>query len=123
MTTTMYFALITQKQVASVWPHIVFRSQTISLASLAYPHFLYRVLILSQNYRLSPPTATLPRVREVGWVGYVNTTNKPTGTIKRYLPDKIMILPLSCKWRDFVNVSHLRLHVKCPSFLSEFNQT
>ena len=39
---------------------------------------LYRIVILSDNYHLSLPAAIPPRTCVVRWVGYVNTTNKPT---------------------------------------------
>jgi len=40
----------------------------------------YSVRILPDDYRLSLPTATPPRMLAVSRVHYVETTNKPTGS-------------------------------------------
>jgi len=58
---------------------------------MSHYHF-HRVLILSDNYRLSLLTATPRSMWVVGWVSYVNMTNGPIDSSVRYLSDKIMIL-------------------------------
>jgi hypothetical protein len=52
----------------------------------------YSAIILSDNYRLSLPAVTSPREWTIGCVGYVNTIRQPTGSDKRNLLDKIMVL-------------------------------
>jgi len=61
------------------------------VAVLKYVAF-YRVNTLSDNYRLSLPVCTPPRLSAVGWVGYVNTISEPTASGSKQLPDKITIL-------------------------------
>jgi len=53
---------------------------------------LHRVLILSDNYHVSLPAATLPSVWVIWLVGYSNTINKLTGSGNWSLSDKIMTL-------------------------------
>jgi len=48
-------------------------------------------LILSNKYPFSLPAVPL-RVRAFGWVEYVHTISGLTGSVKRFFPDKIMIL-------------------------------
>ena len=53
-------------------------------------NILKRFLVLSNKYRFSLPAVPL-RVRAVVWVEYMHTISEPTGSVKRYFPDKIMI--------------------------------
>jgi hypothetical protein len=55
---------------------------------------LYKVVILSANYRLLLGVTTSPRVRAAGRPVYVKMVKGPTGSDIRYLSDKIMMLYL-----------------------------
>lgn len=47
---------------------------------LAYNRPIYRVIILSDEYRLSLSASILPRSWAFGWVGFVNRISKPRGS-------------------------------------------
>jgi hypothetical protein len=49
-----------------------------------------RTCILPDDFRLSLPAATLPCMWAVSRVGYIDTINKPTGSGKWLLLDRIM---------------------------------
>ena len=55
-------------------------------------YLYYTILILLDNYRLSPPVANPPRVWQVEQVGRVITIHKPTANASRQLSVKIIIL-------------------------------
>ena len=60
--------------------------------SVKFYNFIYRGLILSDNYHLSLPTIIPPHVWAVSWMGYVNIINKPTESGNQQLSHKIMTL-------------------------------
>ena len=54
--------------------------------------FIWKGLILPDNYHLSLPTAAPPYVWAVNWVGYMNVIKKPTESDNQQLPHKIMTI-------------------------------
>jgi len=90
------------------------------------PPALNSALALFNNSLLTLSAVTAPSLRTVGWLGYLNTTDEPTGSGNRQLSDKILSLTSSSLHYVTQSVYHILTHYhqwNIPLYTGQMNST